>query len=121
MNIDTNSNYLGNNPRMTLKELMKELDYKTTSSVRRWCNKNKINIHQEGQKRYIYRVNWFNINQQNIICEFKEKYGEKWEYAMELASKNELYKLEKKYEPISIHSISNYKPKSTAAKNLLRL
>ncbi len=101
--------------RISLKELGCLLDYHTTTSVKSWCKRHKITIHKDGGKNYIFRYEYDRVDNERLIKDLKEKYGEKWEKALELALRNELYKMSTPIEPQSSHSIQRYKPKGKHA------
>ncbi len=102
--------------RIPLKELGYLLDYHTSASVKSWCKRHEINIHKDRAKSYIFRYEYDRVNNEQLIGDFKLKYGNRWEEALEFAKKNELYKMELQIEPQSVHSIPRYKPKSKFAK-----
>ena len=113
---DLKSGYSPIFDRIPLKELGYLLDYHTTTSTKSWCKRHEINIHKDGAKSYIFRYEYDRVNNELLIREFKLKYGNRWEEALELAQKNELYKMDSPKEPKSVHSIPRYKPKSKIAK-----
>lgn len=104
--------------RIYIKELKFELDYSTNSSIKSWCKRHKITLLGDGQKKFIYRYDLNRVNISFQMRDMKQRYGEKWEYAFELAQSNELYKLEELAEPQSVHNIQRYKPQSSAAKKI---
>ncbi len=79
--------------RIYLKELGYLLDYHTAISVKRWCRRHKINIHKDGGKNYIFRYEYDRVNNEPLIKDLKQKYGDRWEEAFEYAKKGELYKI----------------------------
>lgn len=114
-------NTLGYNgtERIYLNELKVELNYSTTNSIKEWCKRHRINVLKDGQKRFIYRYDWDRVNISIQIKDLQMRYKEKWEYAFELAQRNELYRIEEVTEPKSFHNIPRYIPRSNAAKKLL--
>ena len=105
--------------KIFLGELGILLGYSTRTSVKNWCEKNKVEVYSYGNKRFILKYDYNNAIHTPQIKQFKEKYGAEWETAFKLAQKNELYKLAEFIEPVSIHHNNRYKPKSKAAQKLL--
>lgn len=105
--------------RISLTELRYLLDYQTITSTKTWCKRHEITIHKDGGKNYIFAYEFNRVNNEPLINDLIQKYGDRWEEAFEYAKKSELYKMNLPKEPQSIHSIPRYKPKSNTAKNLL--
>ncbi len=106
--------------RISLKELGYLLDYNTTVSAKRWCKRHNITIHKDGGKNYIFKYEFDRVTNEALIKDLQKKYGSRWEEALELAQKNELYKLNSPKEPQSIHSIPRYKPQGKHAIKFLK-
>lgn len=104
--------------KIFLDELGSLLGYSTRTSVKNWCEKNKVEVYSYGNKRFILKYDYNNAIHAPQIKQFKEKYGANWEKAFKLAQKNELYKLTESIEPISIHHNNRYTPKSKVAQKL---
>jgi hypothetical protein len=101
-----------------MDELMALLNYESEKSAKDWCRRNQVEIYGRGHRKHIMRYDYDKAIKIPQIKLFREKYGDKWEYAFELAQANQLYKLELEYEPVSIHCGDRYKPKSVAASKI---
>lgn len=107
--------------RIYLKELKYELNYATIVSVKSWCRRHNVTIFGDGHNRFIFKYDLDKVYVSLQIRDLKLKYKENWQYAFDLAQRNELYKMDELIEPHSIHNIPRYKPQSKAAKKLMNI
>ncbi len=107
--------------RIYLKELKYELNYATIVSVKSWCKRHNVTIFGDGHNRFIFKYDLDKVYVSLQIRDLKIKYKENWQYAFDLAQRNELYKMDELIEPHSMHNIPRYKPQSKAAKKLMNI
>ncbi len=67
--------------KIYMNELIIELNYSDTRSVRNWCKKNNVIIVKAGKSEFIYESAFKEVTERPFIEKLKREFGNEWESA----------------------------------------
>ena len=81
-------------PRLTLRQVAKELNYKDDLATRRWLKKNGIQIHRLAKENFVYQIEFDLVLERLYVNGLRMKHPQKWKEIYRLACKDDiLYEL----------------------------
>ena len=88
------STILKSQPRLTLRQVAKELNYKDELATRRWLKKNGIQIHRLAKENFVYQIEFDLVFERLYVNGLRIKHPQKWKDMYRVVCKdNTLYEL----------------------------
>lgn len=81
-------------PRLTLRQVAAELNYKDELATRRWLKKNGIQIHRLAKENFVYQIEFDLVFERLYVNGLRIKHPQKWKDMYRVVCKdNTLYEL----------------------------
>jgi hypothetical protein len=81
-------------PRLTLRQVAKELNYKDELATRRWLKKMGVQIHRMAKDNYVYQIELDLILERPYVNSLRIKHPQKWKEIYRRACKDDtIYEL----------------------------
>lgn len=81
-------------PRLTLRQVAKELNYKDELATRRWLKMNGIKVHRLAKNNVVYQVDLVLVLEKPFVTSLRNKHPQKWKEIYRRACKDDtLYEL----------------------------
>lgn len=81
-------------PRLTLRQVATELNYKDESATRKWLKKMGVQIHRTAKDNYVYQIELDLILERPYVNSLRIKHPQKWKEMYRVVCKdNTLYEL----------------------------
>ena len=81
-------------PRLTLRQVAAELNYKDELATRRWLKKNGIQKHRLAKENFVYQIEFDLVFDRPYVNSLRMKHPQKWKEIYRRACKNDtLYEL----------------------------
>ena len=77
-------------PRLTLRQVAKELKYKDDLATRRWLKKNGIQIHRLAKENFVYQIEFDLVFDRPYVNSLRNQYPQKWKEIYRLACKDDI-------------------------------
>ena len=77
-------------PRLTLRQVAKELKYKDDLATRRWLKKNGIQIHRLAKENFVYQIEFDLVFERLYVNGLRIKHPQKWKEIYRLACKDDI-------------------------------
>ena len=77
-------------PRLTLRQVAKELNYKDELATRRWLKKNGIQIHRLAKENFVYQIEFDLVFERLYVNGLRIKHPQKWKEIYRLACKDDI-------------------------------
>ena len=77
-------------PRLTLRQVAKELKYKDDLATRRWLKKNGIQIHRLAKENFVYQIEFDLVLDRPYVNSLRMKHPQKWKEIYRLACKDDI-------------------------------
>lgn len=77
-------------PRLTLRQVAKELNYKDELATRRWLKKNGIQIHRLAKENFVYQIEFDLVFDRPYVNSLRNQYPQKWKEIYRLACKDDI-------------------------------
>ena len=77
-------------PRLTLRQVAKELKYKDDLATRRWLKKNGIQIHRLAKENFVYQIEFDLVFERLYVNGLRMKHPQKWKEIYRLACKDDI-------------------------------
>ena len=88
------STILKSQPRLTLRQVAKELNYKDELATRRWLKKNGIQKHRLAKENFVYQIEFDLVFERLYVNGLRIKHPQKWKDMYRVVCKdNTLYEL----------------------------
>lgn len=77
-------------PRLTLRQVAKELKYKDDLATRRWLKKNGIQIHRLAKENFVYQIEFDLVFERLYVNGLRIKHPQKWKEIYRLTCKDDI-------------------------------
>ena len=77
-------------PRLTLRQVAKELNYKDELATRRWLKKNGIQKHRLAKENFVYQIEFDLVFDRPYVNSLRNQYPQKWKEIYRLACKDDI-------------------------------
>ena len=77
-------------PRLTLRQVAAELNYKDELATRRWLKKNGIQKHRLAKENFVYQIEFDLVFERLYVNGLRIKHPQKWKEIYRLACKDDI-------------------------------